>query len=419
MNILQINKFYYRRRGAETYFLDLIDLLEQQGHNVAVFAMEHPENLPSPYSQYFVENVEFDMPGRDNPRIVPTAWQKMRMAKNVIWSREAQQKLEELLNVFKPDVAHVHNIYHQISPSILETLKRHHIPIVQTLHDYKLLCPNYELFTQGSPCERCKGHNYYNAVKYKCLKNSRAMSALAMTEMYLHKFKQAYEKNVDCFISPSQFLKAKIIDWKEPIKRIEVLPNFIAVDNPRRDNSRVVSTMDTNKPYLLYAGAMNQSKGILPLLDNFQNNHYDCSLHLAGSGPLAEQVQTQVKGNNQIVWLSQLSKEQLQQEIAGAAAVIVPSLYYDNFPYSVLEAFAQGKPVIGSNLGGIPELVQPENTGWLFDPTRSETLTKAIQDALSDSERLHTYGQNAYKCIENLSPDLHYARLMEIYESIR
>lgn len=403
MKILQINKFYYRRRGAETYLLDLIDLLEKQGHEVAVFAMEHPENLPSPYSKYFVSNVNYDHPN-------------LKAAGRMLWSREAQSKLEELLTVFKPDVAHIHNIYHQISPSILETLKRHHIPIVQTLHDYKLICPNYELFTQGSPCERCKGHNYYNAVKYKCLKNSRAMSALAMTEMYLHKFKQVYEKNVDCFISPSQFLKNKIVDWKENVKRIEVLPNFIET---RTDMPWHVPT---GTPYLLYAGALSDIKGVRLLLDNFQNNHYNCTLHLAGAGPLGEQVEAAAKSNKNIVYLGRLSKEVLYQQIAGAAAVLVPSIYYENFPYSVLEAFAQGKPVIGSNLGGIPELVQPGKTGWLFNPQKvngqPETLTSTIQQALSDETLLNTYGNNARQLVATLSPQLHYERLLEIYQSV-
>ncbi len=350
MRILLINQFFYRRRGAETYLFDLKALLERNGHEVAVFSMVHPENEPSPWSQYFVSSVDYSN-------------KNIKAAARMFWSREAQRKLDTLLDVFKPDLAHIQNIYHQISPSVLVTLKKRHIPIVLTLHDYKLICPNYELYTENETCRRCKGGRYYNAVVHRCLKSSTAMSALAMFEMYLHKLTQVYERNVDCFISPSQFLKNEVIAWGEQLKRIEVLPNFI--------DTTAASAGDIGRD-VLYAGSLSPIKGVGLLLDNFRENQYGCRLLLAGSGPL------QANSTATIQFLGQLSKEELAQQMRQSRVVVVPSRHHENFPYTVLEAFAAGKPVIGSRRGGIPELVQDGKTGWLFEPNKPASLTAAL-----------------------------------------
>lgn len=406
MKILQINKFYYRRRGAETYFFDVINLLQANGHDVAVFAMQHPENLPSTYAKYFVSEVDYSR---------HSLGANLKAAGRMFWSTEAQRRLEALLQEFKPDVAHVHNIYHQISPSILRTLKRHHIPIVQTLHDYKLLCPNYELYTRGEVCERCKGHNYRNAVRYNCLKNSRALSLLAAAEMTWHKHLQVYEQCIDCFISPSQFLRTKVQQWGEAVKRIEVLPNFIAPT----DISHLASALQPADNYLFYSGAISEIKGVKLLLDNFKNNHYDCALLLAGNGPKFEEYKATYESNN-IHFLGQLPRAELFSYIGGALAVIVPSRYYENFPYSVVEAMAHGKPVIGSNRGGIPELVQPGKTGYVFDPNQPDSLHLAIAQLLSatPAERA-ALGASARSHVEHLcSSQTHYEKLLAIYQSV-
>ncbi len=411
MKILQINKFYYRRRGAETYFLDLIDLLKQHDHEVAVLAMHHPQNEPSPWSKFFVSTVDYSS-------------QNFKAARRVLWSTTAQQQLEKLLRHWQPDVAHVHNIYHQISPSILVTLKRHHIPIVQTLHDYKFICPNYELYTEGNVCERCSGHRYYNAVRHRCLKDSTALSSLAMMEMYFHKWLRVYEKNVDCFISPSRFLKNKIEDWAEAARRIEVLPNFIKTVNAAAGQADEPETTTSlpEKPYFFYAGAISEIKGVGLLLDNFQKNSYGVPLLLAGDGPQLQQYRTAIFSaktkSNDIHFLGALSREQLHNYLSNALAILVPSRHFENFPYSVLEAFAHGKPVIGSNRGGIPELVN-EDTGWLFEPNQPATLTAAIRTVLAKPEEVLRRGQAARQIVEQrFNPKFHYERLLEIYNSV-
>lgn len=402
MRILQINKFYYRRRGAETYFLDLIELLQSRGHEVAVFAMDHPDNEPSVFGKYFVPYLELGQ------SVHLPLGQKMQAVGRVLWSKEAQHRLEALLQEFKPDIAHIHNIYHQLSPSILATLKRHNVPIVQTLHDYKLLCPNYSLFTEGSVCERCKGGKYYNAVTHRCVQDSYAASALAATEMYLHKALKIYERSINCFITPSQFLRDKIANWDITAQAVEVVPNFIDVAS--------ITPQYTHKHYLLYMGGWMENKGIKILLDIFRDNCYDIELHVAGGGPLLSELRSQAGPH--VTVLGQLSSEHIQQEIAGAQAVIVPSLVHDNFPYSVIEPLAHGKPVLGAQRGGIPELIQPNSTGWLFEPSERASLMQALSTFHHTSDaQLITMGKTARQWVEqHLTIDQHYRKLLAIYE---
>ncbi|MFA6475366.1 MAG: glycosyltransferase [Patescibacteria group bacterium] len=404
MNILQINKFFYRRRGAETYLFDLSELLRSKGHNVAEFAMVHPDNEPSPWSEYFVSEVDYSQ---------KTLAGNIKAAARMFWSTEAQRKLDALLDVFKPDVAHIHNIYHQISPSILVTLKKRGIPIVLTLHDYKLICPNYEMFTGNQVCMRCKGRKYYNAVLHKCIKGSVGMSALVMFEMYLHKMMQVYEHEVDCFISPSQFLKKQMLDWGEQVKRIEVIPNFVRA--PITDG--VMDGSDASRVNdVLYAGALSRIKGVDLILDNFRKNRYSGRLLLAGSGPMEAEIKAE--SNENIVYLGQLSKQELANRVKECRAVIVPSRYHDNFPYAVLEAFAAGKPVIASHRGGMPELVQPRHTGWLFEPTKPDSLTAALTEMFKRDDLVKQFGEAACQVAKTHNPEKHYETIISLYQSL-
>ncbi len=217
MKILFVNKFYYLKGGAERYYFDLKNLFEREGHKVIPFSMEDKKNFKSDYSKYFVSNVELEKPG--------FSLKDLKTAGRIIYSFEAKKKIEELIKKEKPEIAHINNIYHQISPSILTVLKKYKIPMVQTLHDYKLICPIYILYSKGGICERCKKYRYYHCTFRKCTKNSRGASLINTKEMYWHKFLKIYENNIDLFISPSNFLRNKILEWGmiKP-KKIIVLP---------------------------------------------------------------------------------------------------------------------------------------------------------------------------------------------------
>jgi len=182
MKILLINKFFYKKGGADVYFLNLGRLLEQAGHEVAYFSMRHPNNLKTEWSKYFVSRVDFTE---------RQGWtRELGKAGRFFYSFEAKRNLKKLLQDFEPDVVHLHNIYHQLSSSVLDVLKNHSARKVMTLHDYKLICPNYKLFTQGALCERCYRKKYYKAVLHKCLQNSALASLLAAVEMYWTKSRQ-------------------------------------------------------------------------------------------------------------------------------------------------------------------------------------------------------------------------------------
>ncbi|MHC4617658.1 MAG: glycosyltransferase, partial [Planctomycetota bacterium] len=198
MRILLVNKYNYLRSGTERYMLNLKQLLEARDHTVAVFAMQHPRNRPATYERYFVPYVDF----RES-----TLWKRLGAALRVIWSIPAARRIAHVLDDFCPDLVHLSNIYHQLSPSILVPIRRRGVPIVQTLHDYKLICPNYLLYTQGAPCIRCKDGNYFQAVQHRCLHDSLSWSLLAAIEMTAHKIWRVYERHVAAFVAPSAFLK--------------------------------------------------------------------------------------------------------------------------------------------------------------------------------------------------------------------
>ena len=199
MKILLINKFFFSFGGTETAFFQAAKLLQEQGHEVILFSMAHPENGVSRQSPYFVSQVDFEE---------MCGWlDKIRGVKRILFGRESQVKLDELLRIEKPDIAHLHNIYHHLSPAIIGTLKNHGVPVVMTLHDYKLVCPAYKLFTRGRICEKCRGKHFFWCFVNKCVKKSYLKSLVCALEVLLHR---KYYNQVDRFISPSRFLISKI-----------------------------------------------------------------------------------------------------------------------------------------------------------------------------------------------------------------
>lgn len=411
MKILQINKFFYRRGGAEVHFLDLCHLLESLGHQVIHFSTLNPANEPSPYSQYFIKDIE--MRGRYG------LWESLKIAGHILYSTETARKLEVLIKKTKPDIAHLHNIYHHFSPSILPVLKKHKIPVVMTLHDYKLICPNYRLYTQGRICERCQKHKYYQAIFHRCIFDRFAPSALAALEMSFHKVWGVYEKNIDVFISPSRFLKDKMREWGIQSK-IEVIPNFINTRYEIRDRRY------KNGDYLLYFGRLSEEKGLLTLIKAVRQLP-GIKLRLVGDGPLKEQLNNlaphrkgagqAIKQLNNVVVVGHKTGADLVAEIAGARAVVVPSEWYENCPLSVLEAMSYGKPVIASRLGGLPEIVREGESGRLFSPGNVAELAEKIQWLWSNPKAIKKMGQAAQKQVgEENSPEGYYQELMKIYK---
>ncbi|MEZ4620953.1 MAG: glycosyltransferase [Caldilineaceae bacterium] len=374
MRILMCNSFYYLRGGAERCFFDLMALLEERGHEVIPFSMAHPNNFPSPYDEHFVSYMDFPTQLAGEAGLTG----KLAVAERVIFSREARAKIRRLIEATKPDIAHIHGIAHETSPSILGPIKAAGIPIVQTLHDYKLLCPNTSFVAQGQICESCKGHTYYNVVRQRCKRGSLSASLLAAVEMYVHKTFQLYERHVDTFISPSRFLQEKVAEFgiRNPVVNI---PNFLHVDT-------IVPDYEP-EDYFVYSGRLVDVKGIWTLMRamrTVQRSH----LYIAGHGELEAPLRAYVAEHSMqnVTFVGHLNTDALMTLVRQARFAVAPSEWYENYPMSVLEAMACGTPVIGAAMGGIPEIVRDGENGLLFAAGNVDELTAKIHYLLDNPE---------------------------------
>ncbi len=371
MKILMVNKFFYIQGGSETYYFALKSLLESKGHEVIDFSMQDERNFSSAYSKYFVSHVDY------NGRI--SVFQKIKVAKNIIYSREAKKNFERLIKDTKPDIIHLHIFQHQLSPSILDVIKKYNIPTVYTAHELKMLCPNYKMMHQGIICEQCKGGHYYHCMQNRCVKDSRVKSAINMVEGYIHKARKSYDV-IDRIITPSDFYRKKFIEFGIDSNKVIHISNFLDRDCPS------VNVSEDNRQYYLYFGRLSEEKGIMTLLDAFQN--VKSQLKLVGTGPLNEKIKEYVTVNN-MDFVSVLGFKQGQELIdliGNAKAVILPSEWYENGPYSAIEALQLGRPIIGADIGGIPELIN--NNGYIFKSGNVDELTNTLSkmNQASDDE---------------------------------
>jgi len=408
MRVLNVNKFHYRRGGAETVYFEQAVLLERHGHEVISFAMQHPLNDPSPYERHFVSNVEL----RDEQGGIAG---NLAVAGRMLYSREAARKLDALIRETRPDIAHLHNIYHQLSPSILPVLAKHRIPVVLTMHDYKLICPAYTLYANGAPCERCKGGRFYNATLQGCVKGSRAKSLLCTTEAYLHSALGLYRKHVSIFIAPSRFLAGKAAEFGMDEARITYIPNFIAAPP--------VPASDAPGRHILYAGRLERVKGVHTLIAAYAASaaRESTDLVIAGDGEARATLEREVAARHlpRVRFTGHLPPAELGSLLDGALCVAVPSEWYENAPLSVLEAAARGRAVIVSDMGGLPELVRPGETGVIVPAADVAALAAAIDRLAADPALAREMGRNARAFMEeSFSPAGHYGRLIALYERL-
>ncbi len=410
MKILMVNKFFHIVGGSERYFFDLSDLLRSHSHHVVPFSMMDKKNYPSEFRDYFVSNVDYK---RESSAY--RIKNSFRIVGKTIYSLESKKKIEKLILDTSPDLAHVHIISHQLSPSIFTSLKKRNVPAVQTLHEYKLICPNYKLYREKAQvlCEKCKKRKYYHAFLNKCLKNSYAGSLLACVAMYIHKLAKIYENNIDLFISPSKFLKEKMVEFGIAEEKIEFLPNFVNADSSAPHYG--------HKNYFIYIGRLSPEKGLFTLLKAMKKIN-SSKLLILGRGPLAESlIQYAAEERIQNVeFIGFVSGSKFESLIKNAMFVVLPSEWYENCPMVVLEALAWGKPTIGSNLGGIPDLVEDGNTGFLFEPGNSDDLAEKMGHLIKHPEVIIKLGMEARKKYENeYDPEVHYNRLMSIYKRVK
>jgi glycosyltransferase involved in cell wall biosynthesis len=402
--LLAINNYFYRRGGAESVFLDQIELFAAAGWEVVPFAMRHPANLPSPWSEYFVSEIEYG--GTGGPLT------KAKQAAKVVFSLEARRKIRALIGRAPPTVAHAHNVYHHISPSIFGALKAEGVPLVMTAHDLKIACPAYKMLSQGRVCERCRGGRIHNVLLRRCVKDSAVVSGLVLLETLVHRSFGLYRDTIDRLVAPSRFYRDKLIAWGWDAGRIAYIPNCI--------DARAYSPATHEGDYFVYAGRLAPEKGLTTLVRATALSRQ--RLVLAGSGPeepalrkLAEELGADV------VFAGHLDKRALQRLVGEARALVLPSEWYENAPISVLEAYALGRPVIGTRIGGIPELVVDGQTGALVEPGNAEMLAEALATlaSLSSSARASLGAAGRAWIAWEFSPDRYLDRTLALYEALR
>jgi glycosyltransferase involved in cell wall biosynthesis len=410
MKILQINKFFFLGGGTERYFFDLAELLSVKGHQVTAWSTQHRDNFPFPNQKDFAQLSDFSK--REG---LSKDFRKLR---RIFWNRQASKKLEKIIKQEKPDIVHLHNIFSHLSPSIIFILKKYHLPIVMTLHDYKLFCPNYLFFSQGEICFDClKKKNYRSCLYKKCLKSSWVKSLIGYLEGKWQKNILKVADKIDIFLVPSLFLKRKALEWGLPKEKVIYLPHFIETRNPF-SKSRL-----KKNHYFLYFGRLSQEKGIGLLIKAFleiSERLPQWRLKIVGHGPEREKLENLTKGHQEIEFLGKKSGRQLKEIISEAYAVIVPSLCPETFSYSTLESFALAKPVLAARRGGIPELIKNKKTGLLFRPDRPDDLRKKIVWAIYHPREMKEIGKAAQKeAFNKYNPENHYQKLIRIYERIK
>ncbi|MBN1326230.1 glycosyltransferase family 4 protein [Candidatus Falkowbacteria bacterium] len=404
MKILMINKFFYRKGGSEAYMFDLIDLLKKSGHEVVEFSMSDKNNQDSKCKDFFIDNIDFSK--REG------FFKDLFKAGHLLYSFEARKKLQELINKEKPDIAHLHNFSFQLTPSILAVLKKNNIPIIWTMHDYKLICPNYRLFTKGAVCERCKKYKYYNCFRYKCIKNETAMSFLAMLEMYLHKILLRSYESINLFISPSKFLAEKVVDWGIDAKKVKHIYNFINLEN-------FLANAEIGHG-LIYFGRLSEEKGLLTLLEAMKELP-EINLTIIGDGPQKFEIENRIKEQrlSNVRLLGYKKGQELYNLIKQSRLVVMPSIWYENNPIAILEAFAMGKPVIGADLGGIPELVRDGQTGFIFKNKQNADLIEKIKNNYFNTELIQQMSQNCRQfVVENGQGSVHLKQIEAVYKTL-
>jgi len=401
MKILLVNKFLFYKGGDAISTLETGKLLSKKGNEVNFWGMKHSLNMDFSFQDYFVSNVDYDNE--------VNIWYQVKKSIRILYSLEAKNKMDRLMSNWRPDIVHLNNFAHQISPSILDVFKKYRIPAVMTMHDYKLVCPSYLMLLDGKPCEKCKNGKYYHCFINKCTKNSYLKSLVNTLEMYLHHKILKIYNNISFFISPSIFLMEKVREMGFN-GNIVYLPNFVDVEKYKPNYN------PENKD-IIYFGRLSGEKGIDTLISSVKN--LDVSVIIIGSGPCESKFKNRVKEEliNNIHFLGFKKGKELRDIISRSLFVVVPSECYENNPLSVLESFALGKPVIGSRIGGIPELVIDGKTGFTFKAGNVSDLRKKIKDLSGNINLIKELGKNARRTVEEkFSPEKHYDGLMKIYK---
>jgi glycosyltransferase involved in cell wall biosynthesis len=414
VRVLLVNAFHYLRGGVERAYFDEARWLADAGHEVAHFATRDARNEPSPTADFFAPAADF---GEGAP-----LRRQLAQLHRVVWSRAAADAMERLLRAQRPDIAHVHAPSRYLTPSVLRPLERAGVPIVMTLHDFKPWCTNRTMFAHGAPCERCRGGRHIQALVVGCVQRSRARSAVAALEAYVHVAAGAY-RAVRLWIAPSRFVHDKVVEHGLERDRIRVLPHgleavrrrgaetsadAIGAEDARQEASRTDASV-------LFAGRLSEEKGVR-LLPAIALRLAPVPVLVAGAGPLRSWLEVQSRAMPNLRILGHLGSLELQRTLERAGAVVIPSLFYETYCFAAAEAMAAGRPVVAARIGALPELVEHEVTGMLVAPSDAHALAEGLQRTLCDPAA-RGWGKAGRARIEALAdPARHVEGLLAIYQ---
>lgn len=404
MKVLMVHKFFYRRGGAELFFLETGSILERHGHEVAYFSSRHPANLPSSYSTYFAQAPEY---------LQGNIFKRALSIGKLVYSLETKRRFARMLSDFQPDLVHVFHINVHLSPSILVACAEAGVPVVMSCNDYKHICPNYKLYHHGRICEDCRGGRFFHAVLNRCCKDSLAFSFASCLEAYLHRWMRVYSRYVHTYTFATDFMARETEKfWGRGSFRWRKLPNPLIGSGP--------AVSGKSDDYILYFGRLAEEKGVDLLIRSMQYIPM-VRLKIFGDGPEVDSLKELVKslGLSNIEFLKPKWGEYLQTVLDRCRFVVVPSKWYENLPYTILHAFSSGKAVIGSARGGISEVVKDGAFGLLYPSEDTRILAEKIKELWDNPDRAEAMGEAARKFVnDQFNEKRFYHTLMEIYGEV-
>ncbi len=384
MKILFVHNFYQQPGGEDQVFAQEADLLRSHGHEVVVYQASN------------------DQVNGANGLV---------LLSNTVWNKTVYQELLLLMQREQPDIVHVHNTFPVISPAVYYAANRAGIPVVKTLHNYRLLCPTATLFRDGHVCEDCVGKKIpWAGVIHGCYRGSRLATAASAAMLATHNYRQTWSKTVSAYIALTDFARGKFIQGGLPPANIAVKPNYLQMDPGLGDGKG---------NYALFVGRLTAEKGISTLLDAWQTLGNELPLQIAGDGPLAPQVEQAVKTTSQLTWLKWLPRPEIIERMKHASVLILPSTWYEGFPMILAEAFAVGLPVIASNLGSMSTIVEPQRTGLHFEAGNASDLVDKVRWFQTHAAQVASMRATARKEYETkYTAEVNYQLLMQIYQSV-
>lgn len=386
MNILLVHNTYQQPGGEDVVFTQERRMLENKGHRVSTYERSNWEA-----NEYI-------------------GLRQISLARRTVWASDTRREFVHILRAQKPDIVHVHNTFPMISPSIYSACSEVKVPVVQTLHNYRLLCPAGTLFRDGKVCEECMTSSLLRGVEHACYRNSRAATAAAALMLAFHRMRGTWEREISCYVALTDFSKSKFVEGGLPAERIFVKPNFVDPDPAARTG---------DGDYALFVGRLSPEKRVSTVLQAWKRLRLPIPIVVIGGGPDKAELEAQAAQDNlgNVRFHGQVPREQTLAAINHARFLVFSSEWYENFPVTIAEAFACRTPVIASRLGAMAEIVSDGYSGLHFTPGDPEDLAHKVEWAWTHPDEIRAMGENARKEYESkYTAEKNYPRLMEIYE---